>query len=67
MNVSCSACCQKNVGNVGGQDLKRMEPEAAGDSCDLMDSHSPGSPVLRISQTRILEWVAISFYFRSRD
>ena len=27
MNVSCSTCCQKNVGSVGEQDLKHMEPE----------------------------------------
>ena len=29
--------------------------------CDLVDCSPPGSPVLRIFQARILEWVAISF------
>ena len=29
--------------------------------CDLMDCSLPSSAVLGISQTRILEWVAISF------
>ena len=29
--------------------------------CSLMDCSLPGSPVREISQTRILEWVAISF------
>ena len=29
---------------------------------DPIDSSSPGSPVPRILQTRILEWVAISFF-----
>ena len=29
--------------------------------CDPMDSSPPGSPVHRILQVRILEWVAISF------
>ena len=29
--------------------------------CDPMDSSPPGSSVHRILQTRILEWVAISF------
>ena len=30
MNVSCSTCCQKNMGSVGEQDLKHREPGAAG-------------------------------------
>jgi len=34
------------------------------DSCDPMDCSPPGSSVLGIFQTRILEWIAISF---SRD
>ena len=29
--------------------------------CDLMDCSPPGSSVHGISQTRILEWVAVSF------
>ena len=29
--------------------------------CDPMDISPPGSPVHRILQARILEWVAISF------
>ena len=29
--------------------------------CDPIDSSPPGSPVPRILQARILEWVAISF------
>ena len=29
--------------------------------CNPMDGSSPGSPVHRILQARILEWVAISF------
>ena len=29
--------------------------------CNPMDSSPPGSPVHRILQARILEWVAISF------
>lgn len=32
--------------------------------CDPMDFSSPGSSVHGISQARILEWVAISFYGR---
>ena len=32
------------------------------DSCDPMDCNPPGSSVHGISQTRILEWVAISFF-----
>ena len=32
------------------------------DSCDPMDYSPPGSSVHGISQTRILEWVAISFF-----
>ena len=30
--------------------------------CDPMDCSPPGSSAHEISQTRILEWVAISFY-----
>ena len=30
--------------------------------CDPLDCSLPGSPVYRISQARIQEWVAISFY-----
>ena len=30
--------------------------------CDPMDYRPPGSSVHRISQARILEWVAISFF-----
>ena len=33
--------------------------------CDPMDCSSPGSSVHEISQTRILEWIAISFSRRS--
>ena len=29
--------------------------------CDLIGSHSPGSPIPGILQARTLEWVAISF------
>ena len=29
--------------------------------CDLIDGIPPGSPIPGILQTRILEWVAISF------
>ena len=32
------------------------------DSCDPMDYSPPDSSVLGISQARILEWAAISFY-----
>ena len=31
------------------------------DSCDHMDYSPPGSSVHRISQARILEWIAVSF------
>ena len=31
--------------------------------CDPMDSSPPGSPVYRILQARILEWVSISFSY----
>ena len=30
--------------------------------CDPMDCNLPGSSVLGISQARILEWVAVSFF-----
>ena len=30
--------------------------------CDPIDGSSPGSPIPGILQTRILEWVAISFF-----
>ena len=38
--------------------------------CDLMDCNPPDSSILWISQTRILEWLAIPFYrrlFQPRD
>ena len=35
---------------------------AVSDSCDPMDCSPPGSSVHGISQVRILEWVAMSFY-----
>ena len=34
--------------------------------CDLIDSSPSGSSVHEILQTRILEWVAISFSYRAR-
>ena len=39
--------------------------QVVSDSCDPMDSHPPGSSVHGISQSRILEWVAISFFWGS--
>ena len=39
--------------------------EVMSDSCSHLDCNPPGSSVDGISQTRILEWVVISFFRRS--
>ena len=42
--------------------LLLFSPKVVSDSCDPMDSSPSVSSVHGISQARILEWVAISFY-----